>query len=148
MFKIYGLVSPILLFLLSLFLVGCSSSKRLTEVINVPNEKWRVTSVVVSQSDDVWRVSGRLNSPNIHGLPEGYVLVSIISNNGALLDQKMVEYKRIIGAKRRRLTGHFGLALFTVTFESIPEKAKVVTEHIINPTRINRLPPISDIQKT
>jgi hypothetical protein len=100
--------------------------------VNVPNEKWRITSVVLSKGNNVWRVSGRLNSPNIFGLPGGHIIVSIISEDETLLVQKTAEYRRIIGNAGRHRRHQFGVALFSVDFESIPENAKVHAEHYVD----------------
>lgn len=97
-------------------------------MVNVPNEKWRITSVVTPKEDNGWRVSGRLNSPNIFGLPDGHILVSILSRNGTILDQKIASYRRVIGNAGRHRRRQFGVALFYVNFKSIPENAEVVAE--------------------
>jgi hypothetical protein len=100
--------------------------------VNVPNEKWRITTLVVSKKDNGWRVSGKLNSPNIFGLPEGHIVVSIMSENETLLEQKIAEYSRIIGNAGSPRRHQFGVALFSVDFESIPKHAKVVAVHYVD----------------
>jgi hypothetical protein len=85
----------------------------------------------VSKSGDAWRVSGRLNAPNIFGLPDGHVVVSFLSVNEILLDQKCVEYRKIVGGGRHS-RHQFSSALFAVDFESIPGSANVVVEFYIN----------------
>ena len=132
MFKINRAVGSILLYSLVLFVSGCSTTSRITEITNVPNEKWRITSAVVHAYDNGWRVSGRLNSHNIFSLPAGYILISIMSEDGVLLDQKKTKYRRIKGNARQPRRHEFGVALFFVEFDSIPENAKVIAEHIIN----------------
>tara|TARA_R110001606_G_scaffold373738_1_gene531219 strand:- start:2377 stop:2805 length:429 start_codon:yes stop_codon:yes gene_type:complete len=118
----------IALSMLSFYMLGCSSSARLTQTVNVPNEKWRITSVVAFKKGDDWLVSGRLNSPNIFGLPDGHILVSIRSKDGTLLDQKIANYRRIMGNAGRHRRHQFGVALFSVNFNSIPENSEVVAE--------------------
>ena len=134
MFKLNYSYTTIVLCFLFAFLSGCSSSARLTEIVNAPNDKWRITSVVVSKVEDSWRVFGRLNAPNIFGLAEGYILVSIMSENGTLLEQKKTQYRRIKGNVHRHSRHQFGVALFSVNFKSIPEKVKVIAEQFITTT--------------
>ena len=113
------------------FLRGCSSNSIKTRIVNVPNEKWRITSVVVSKSGDAWRVSGRLNAPNIFGLPDGHIVVSVLSDNEILLDQKRVGYWKIVGSGRPS-RHQFSVVLFAVDFGSISRCANVVVEFYIN----------------
>jgi hypothetical protein len=131
MFTKHNIVTLLIFGLVISFMVGCASSSTLTEVINVPSEKWRITSVLVTETTNGWRVSGRLNSPNIFGLPDGYILVSIISEDGAALDQKKANYRRILGNVWRHRRHQYGVALFSVDVESIPKGSKVVAEHRI-----------------
>jgi hypothetical protein len=131
MFTKHNMLRLIVFALLSLSLLGCASSARLIEVNNVPNQKWRITSVLVSETKNGWRVSGRLNAPNIFGLPDGHILVSILSEDGTILGQKTANYRRVIGYTGRHRRHQFGVALFSVDFESIVQGAKVVTEHRI-----------------
>lgn len=42
MFTIHSTFRLTMVAALSFFILGCASSLRLTEVINVPNEKWRI----------------------------------------------------------------------------------------------------------
>lgn len=131
MFTKYTILRLAILALLTLFITGCASPARLIEVKNVPNEKWRITSVWVSETENGWRVSGRLNAPNIFGLPDGHILVSILTEDGAIIDQKIANYRRVIGNAGRPRRHQFGVALFFVGFESIPEDAEVGVEYII-----------------
>ena len=131
MLKLNSSVPLTILCSLFIFVGGCSSNSIQTQIVNVPNEKWRITSVVVSKSGDAWRVSGRLNAPNIFGLPDGHIVVSVLSDNEIRLNQKRVEYRRMVGGVRHR-RHQFGVALFAVDFESIPESANVVAEFHIN----------------
>ena len=134
MFKSNNSYTAIFLCVLFVFLSGCSSSARLTELVNLPNEKWRISSLVVSKDDKTWSVSGRLNSQNIFDLPDGYILVSIQSENGILIEQQKTQYRRVKGIVHRHSRHQFGVALFSVNFKSIPEKAKVIAEHFITTT--------------
>jgi hypothetical protein len=129
MFTKHNIVRLLIFGLASSFIVGCASSTTLTEVISVPNEKWRITSVSVTETTNGLRVSGRLNSPNIFVLPDGYILVSTRSEDGAILAQKKASYRRITGNAWRHRRHQYGVAFFSVYFESISEVAKVVTEH-------------------
>ena len=70
-----------------------------TKIINVPNEKWRITGVWVSETENGWRVAGRLNSHNIFGLPEGHVIVSIVSDDGMILDQKIRVIEELLATR-------------------------------------------------
>ena len=130
MVKLNSTVKLVLMCSLMILLGGCSSTTAQTDIINVPDQKWRITSVSVVKNKDSWRVTGRLNSPNIFGLPDGHILVSILSENGMILDQKKATYRRVIGSGRHR-RHQFGVALFSVDFESIAEGEKVVAEHCI-----------------
>jgi len=132
MFTKYTILRLATLALLTLFITGCASSVRLIEVKNVPNEKWQITSVWVSETENVWRVSGRLNAPNIFGLPDGHIIVSILSEDGVILDQKKAYYRKTPSGAGRHRRHQFGVALFAVDFKSIPENANVVAEFHIN----------------
>lgn len=132
MFTKYIILRLTTLALLTLFITGCASPARLIEVKNVPNEKWRITSVWVSETKNVWRVSGRLNAPNIFGLPNGHILVSILSEDGVILKQKKADYRKTPSGAGRQRRHQFGVALFAVDFKSIPENANVVAEFHIN----------------
>jgi hypothetical protein len=131
-FTKYTILRLATLALLTLFITGCASPARLIEVKNVPNEKWRITSVWVSETENGWRVSGRLNAPNIFGLPDGHILVSILTEDGVILDQKKADYRKIPSGAGRHRRHQFGVALFAVDFKSIPENANVVAEFHIN----------------
>lgn len=61
----------------------------------------------------------------------GNVRISVIANNGEVLHQKDTAYKRRIGTARHHRTRHSNKAIFSVTFESIPENSRVVAELII-----------------
>jgi len=111
-----------------IFLGGCSSTSVQTDIINVPDQKWRITSVSVSETNNGWRVSGRLNSPNIFDLPDGHVTVSIVSEDGLILDQKIANYKRILGNAGRYRKHQFGVAIFSADFELIPKDTKIVIQ--------------------
>lgn len=131
MFTINNILRLIVFGVLSLFLVGCTSLQRPTELINVPNEKWRISSIWLSEIKNGWRVTGRLNSPNIFGLPDGHILVSIRSKDGTILDQKKATYKKVVDSGHHS-RHQFGSALFTVDFDSIPKNTGIVAEHIID----------------
>ena len=131
MFTKYTILRLTTLALLTFLITGCASPARLIEVKNVPNEKWRITSVWVSATENGWRVSGRLNAPNIFGLPDGHILVSILTEDGVILVQKKADYRKTPSAGRHR-RHQFGVALFAVDFESIPKHANVVAEFQIN----------------
>ena len=107
-----------------------------TEIINVHDQKWRITSVSVSENKDNWRVTGRLNSPNIFGLPDGHILVSILLEDGVILDQKKADYRKILGGAGRHRRHQFGVALFAIDFKSIPEHANVVAEFQITKSNV------------
>ena len=132
MVKLNSSVMLVLMCSLIIFLGGCSSTSVQTDIINVPDQKWRITSVLVSENKDGWRVAGRLNSPNIFGLPDGHILVSILSEDGVILDQKKTDYRRIPGGAGRHRRHQFGVALFAIDFKSIPENANVLAEFHIN----------------
>ena len=132
MFAKYTILRLAILALLTLFITGCASPARLIEVKNVPNEKWRITSVWVAETETGWRVSGRLNAPNIFGLPDGHILVSILTEDGRIIDQKRTDYRKIPSGAGRHRRHQFGVALFAVDFKSIPENANVVAEFHIN----------------
>tara|TARA_R110002060_G_C2117485_1_gene98503 strand:+ start:642 stop:944 length:303 start_codon:yes stop_codon:yes gene_type:complete len=100
-------------------------------VKNVPNEKWRITSVWVAETENGWRVSGRLNAPNIFGLPDGHILVSILTEDGVILDQKKADYRKTPSAGRHR-RHQFGVSLFSVNFESVSKGANVSVEHVVD----------------
>ncbi|WP_342805854.1 hypothetical protein [Alteromonas sp. M12] len=119
-----------------IILGGCSSTSVQTEIINVPDQKWRITSVSVSENKDNWRVTGRLNSPNIFGLPDGHILVSILLEDGVILDQKKADYRKILGGAGRHRRHQFGVALFAIDFKSIPEHANVVAEFQITKSNV------------
>ena len=119
-----------------IFLGGCSSTSVQTDIINVPDQKWRITSVSVSENKDSWRITGRLNSPNILGLPDGHILVSILSEDGVILDQKKADYRKILGGAGRHRRHQFGVALFAIDFKSIPEHANVVAEFQITKSNV------------
>lgn len=119
-----------------IFLGGCSSTSVQTDIINVPDQKWRITSVSVSENKDSWRITGRLNSPNIFGLPDGHILVSILSEDGVILDQKKADYRKILGGAGRHRRHQFGVALFAIDFKSIPEHANVVAEFQITKSNV------------
>ncbi len=53
------LIRAVTLFSILIVLSGCSSNPIKTEIVNIPNEKWRISSVVVSKHEDAWQVSGR-----------------------------------------------------------------------------------------
>jgi hypothetical protein len=108
-------------------MVGCASSTTLKQVINAPNEKWRISSVSVTKTINAWRVSGRLNSPNIFGLPDGYILVTIRSEEAIFAQKKATDSRATRNAGRYR-SHQYGVALFYVYFESIAERIKVVVE--------------------
>lgn len=131
MFQQGKALSLIILCLLSLSLVGCISPVRVTEVVNVADEKWRISGVVVFQSDGVWHVTGSLKSASSDDLPNGYILVSILADDGTLLAQQEVEYNMRIATVRWYRTRNPKVAQFATTFASIPETAKVVTRHIV-----------------
>ena len=131
MFTKYTILRLATLALLTLFITGCASPARLIEVKNVPNEKWRITSVWVSETENGWRVSGRLNAPNIFGLPDGHILVSILSEDGVILDQKKADYRKTPSAGRHR-RHQFGVSLFSVNFESVSKGANVSVEHVVD----------------
>ena len=82
MVKLNSTVILVLICSLMIFLGGCNSTSVQTDIINVSKQKWRITSVSVSENKDSWRITGRLNSPNIFGLPDGHILVSILSEDG------------------------------------------------------------------
>jgi hypothetical protein len=130
MIKLNSTLKLVLLCSLLIFLGGCSSTSVQTKIINVPNEKWRITGISVSENKEGWRVAGRLNSHNIFGLPDVHILVSILSEDGPIFGQKKASYRRIRGNAGRYRNHLFGKALFSVDFESIPENAEVVTEKI------------------
>jgi len=130
-FTKYTILRLATLALLTLFITGCASPARLIEVKNVPNEKWRITSVWVSETENGWRVSGRLNAPNIFGLPDGHILVSILSEDGVILDQKKADYRKTPSAGRHR-RHQFGVSLFSVNFESVSKGANVSVEHVVD----------------
>jgi hypothetical protein len=111
-----------------IFLGGCSSTSVQTDIINVSKQKWRVTSISVSENKDSWRITGRLNSPNIFGLPDGHILVSILSEDGVILDQKTANYRRILGNAGRHGKHQFGVAMFAVDFELLPKDTEIVTQ--------------------
>ena len=113
---------------LMIFLGGCSSTSVQTDIINVPDQKWRITSVSVSENKDSWRVTGRLNSPNIFGLPDGHILVSILSEDGVILDQKTADYRKVPSGAGRHRRHQFGVALFAIDFESIPKDTEIVIQ--------------------
>ena len=119
-----------------IILGGCSSTSVQTEIINVHDQKWRITSVSVSENKDNWRVTGRLNSPNIFGLPDGHILVSILLEDGVILDQKKADYRKILGGAGRHRRHQFGVALFAIDFKSIPEHANVVAEFQITKSNV------------
>lgn len=131
MFTKYTILRLATLALLTLFITGCASPARLIEVKNVPNEKWRITSVWVSETENGWRVSGRLNAPNIFGLPDGHILVSILTEDGVILDQKKADYRKTPSAGRHR-RHQFGVSLFSVNFESVSKGANVSVEHVVD----------------
>ena len=130
-FTKYTILRLATLALLTLFITGCASPARLIEVENLPNEKWRITSVWVSETENGWRVSGRLNAPNIFGLPDGHILVSILSEDGVILDQKKADYRKTPSAGRHR-RHQFGVSLFSVNFESVSKGANVSVEHVVD----------------
>ncbi|GAC19487.1 hypothetical protein GARC_2521 [Paraglaciecola arctica BSs20135] len=72
-----------------------------------------------------------MNSPNIFGLPDGHVVVSIVSENGTLLEEKTANYRKITGNAGRHRKHQFGVALFSVYFDYVPEGSKVVAKHCI-----------------
>ena len=119
-----------------IFLGGCSSTSVQTDIISVLDQKWRITSVSVSENKDSWRITGRLNSPNIFGLPDGHILVSILSEDGVILDQKKADYRKILGGAGRHRRHQFGVALFAIDFKSIPEHANVVAEFQITKSNV------------
>jgi len=131
MFNVHRAASYLLLCLLSLFLNACSTSLIRQEIINIPNEKWRVTSLTVNKSDAGWEVSGQLRASNIFGLPEGYILLTITTENGQQLAQKKANYQSLYSHAGRPRKHQYGLALFAVHFDTIPENAKVIAQHII-----------------
>ncbi len=131
MFTKYTILRLATLALLTLFITGCASPARLIEVKNVPNEKWRITSVWVAETENGWRVSGRLNAPNIFGLPDGHILVSILTEDGVILDQKKADYRKTPSAGRHR-RHQFGVSLFSVNFESVSKGANVSVEHVVD----------------
>jgi len=131
MFTKYTILRLGILALLSIFITGCASPARLIEVKNVPNGKWRITSVWVSETENGWRVSGRLNAPNIFGLPDGHILVSILTEDGVILDQKKADYRKTPSAGRHR-RHQFGVSLFSVNFESVSKGANVSVEHVVD----------------
>ena len=123
--------STVILFLmcsLMIFLGGCSSTSVQTDIISVLDQKWRITSVSVSENKDSWRVTGRLNSPNIFGLPDGHILVSILSEDGTILDQKKTDYRKVPSGAERHRRHQFGVALFAVDYESIPKDTEIVIQ--------------------
>tara|TARA_R110001583_G_scaffold12507_1_gene55483 strand:- start:1193 stop:1597 length:405 start_codon:yes stop_codon:yes gene_type:complete len=128
MIKLNSTLKLVLLCSLLVFLGGCSSTSIKTKIINVPNEKWRVTGVWVSETENGWRVSGRFNSPNIFGLPDGHVIVSIVSEDGMILDRRKASYRRIFGNAGRYRKHQFGVAIFSVDFNSIPTDTEIVTQ--------------------
>lgn len=132
MFTKYTILRLAILALLTLFITGCASPARLIEVKNVPNEKWRITNVWVAETENGWRVSGRLNAPNIFGLPDGHILVSILSEDGVILDQKKADYRKILGGAGRHRRHQFGVSLFSVNFESVSKGANVSVEHVVD----------------
>ncbi len=136
MIKLNSTVILVLMCSLMIFLGGCSSTSVQTDIINVPDQKWRITSVSVSENKDSWRITGRLNSPNILGLPDGHILVSILSEDGVILDQKKADYRKILGGAGRHRRHQFGVALFAIDFKSIPEHANVVAEFQITKSNV------------
>jgi hypothetical protein len=132
MFTKYTILRLAILALLTLFITGCASPARLIEVKNVPNEKWRITSVWVSETENGWRVSGRLNAPNIFGLPDGHILVSILTEDGTILNQKIANYSRARGNTGRLRRHQYGVSLFSVNFESVTKGANVSVEHVVD----------------
>ena len=136
MIKLNSTVILVLMCSLMIFLGGCSSTSVQTDIINVPDQKWRITSVSVSENKDSWRITGRLNSPNIFGLPDGHILVSILSEDGVILDQKKADYRKILGGAGRHRRHQFGVALFAIDFKSIPEHANVVAEFQITKSNV------------
>ena len=136
MIKLNSTVILVLMCSLMIFLGGCSSTSVQTDIINVLDQKWRITSVSVSENKDSWRITGRLNSPNIFGLPDGHILVSILSEDGVILDQKKADYRKILGGAGRHRRHQFGVALFAIDFKSIPEHANVVAEFQITKSNV------------
>lgn len=112
-----------------MFVVACSSSLRETEIVNLPNEQVTIRSVNVNQSGDIWHVWGELQSVTHSVMQNGRVRISIISADGKILQQMDATYKRRIGTIRHHRIRQSNKAIFNVTFESIPENARVIANN-------------------
>ena len=110
--------------------VACSSSLRETEIVNLPNDPVTILSVNVNQSGDSWNVWGELQSITHSTMRNVRIRISVISDDGKVIQQKYEEYRRRISTDRHRRIRPTNKAIFNVTFESIPENARVIAEHV------------------
>jgi hypothetical protein len=65
-----------------------------TKIINVADQKWRITALAVYQVKTGWLLRGKLSSPNSFGLPPGHILISIIDSQGTVIECKEISYKK------------------------------------------------------
>ena len=128
--KSYTLKRWALLIVLTMSVVACSSSLRETEIVNLPNDPVTILSVNVNQSGDSWNVWGELQSITHSTMRNVRIRISVISDDGKVIQQKYAEYRRRISTDRHRRIRPTNKAIFNVTFESIPENARVIAEHV------------------
>jgi len=117
----------VFLIFVSLMTISCSSFK--TEIVQQKNQKWRLSSVSVYPKGESWSVQGMLSSYSSFGLPEGYVLISITSVEGTIVETKQVRYRKFMGTSRWS-RNRFGRAFFYSEFDFIPKDAFVTAELI------------------
>lgn len=107
---------------------ACTVMPNETKIINVADQKWRITALAVYQVKTGWLLRGKLSSPNSFGLPLGHILISIIDTQGVVIESKEISYQKVTGGAGWPRRDQFGTALFSTYLKSIPKNAVVVAE--------------------
>jgi hypothetical protein len=121
-------VFKIALLLGAFALSACNMMPYETRINNVADQKWRITALAVYQAETGWLIRGKLSSPNRFGLPDGYILISFIDKEDAVIWNKEITYQEIVGGVGLPKRHQFGRALFSTYVNSIPKVAIVVAE--------------------
>ncbi|MEQ3658352.1 MAG: hypothetical protein ABNH21_05265 [Glaciecola sp.] len=131
--KSHTLTRWALLIALTMPVLACSisPSPRQTEIVNLSSETITIRYVNVYQRAEIWHVWGEIQSLTHTKKLNGNVRISVIANNGEVLYQKDTAYKGRVENGRHHKTRHSNKAIFSVTFESIPENSRVVAQLII-----------------
>ncbi|GAB2675476.1 hypothetical protein [Aliiglaciecola aliphaticivorans] len=117
-----------IILMLSIVLASCSSSTRMTTIKDMSNQQWSVDWVSINKQNGLWRVWGEMRSKYHNVDANGQILISIVTEDGNLLEQKTAVYKKRKGTTRFHRSRHPDVAYFTCFFQSIPKNTIVVIE--------------------